>query len=371
MQKIIKKIENVFRNNKKINIFYLFLFVILFVILFVMYSLFIRKNIENFDAESAISSTLSSSSSSSNIQQKYNYLEPIPPNTIWSSDTQTSFVNKWNSVHDLSGNNALTTGELQMNPFPIMSYATETEAEYYIQNGNWPYDDFVNNYIQTDASNVSTQEIQMYQSAWPNRFFYINFVAPNVVPFYKTLLSFEFNYTNKANNNQWYQCQNGNLYTGLGDASGNLNWNDMSLNTDYTFFENNITNFKFTNQPCNPCSIFTINDPQAHSLIDLYDSSANTCKFTVGTNPDDFNVYTGQPLSVSTTTFKTSGTTVDNSSTTDNTDSGTSNTTTNTTSPDANTTSPDTNTTSPDANTTSSSSTSFLSRFFKKMSELF
>jgi hypothetical protein len=80
---------------------------------------------------------------------EYQYLAPLPSGSTWSPTTISQFVTKYNNVNNLTGKSAMTTDGA-----PTMSFwALEEEAQYYIQNGNFPYDSYVANYL-TQNPNV-------------------------------------------------------------------------------------------------------------------------------------------------------------------------------------------------------------------------
>ena len=91
---------------------------------------------------------------------QYQYLAPDPSGNSWDQDTINQFMNKYNSINDLSGNNALDSSDFQPNSF-WFNNALEEEAQYYIQNGNWPY-----------CSYVTKNLIPSIQKLYPNRVVY-------------------------------------------------------------------------------------------------------------------------------------------------------------------------------------------------------
>lgn len=91
---------------------------------------------------------------------QYQYLAPDPSGNTWSSDTITQFISKYNTVNDLSGNNAIDNSDFSAGGF-FMENATEPEAQSYVQNGKWPYDSY-----------VTTNLIPTIQKKFPNRFVY-------------------------------------------------------------------------------------------------------------------------------------------------------------------------------------------------------
>jgi hypothetical protein len=91
---------------------------------------------------------------------QYQYLAPDPSGNTWSADTITQFTAKYNTVNDLSGNKAIDSSDFSAGSF-FTENATEQEAQYYVQNGKWPYDSY-----------VTTNLIPTIQKKFPNRFVY-------------------------------------------------------------------------------------------------------------------------------------------------------------------------------------------------------
>jgi hypothetical protein len=135
---------------------------------------------------------------SSSIGQ-YDYLAPPPskgPNLDLekikiSDDVWNAFISKWNSIHcptgtgqkcakaDDANNKIIVTGHLAV---------TEPELQYFAQNGYYPYNGYVTNYI-TDNPTIFTKSAQKdpsgnpytmssAQQNYPNRFFFLLFIMP-------------------------------------------------------------------------------------------------------------------------------------------------------------------------------------------------
>jgi len=95
------------------------------------------------------------------LTNQYEYLAPDPSgNTSWSQDTINQFIIKYNTVNDLSGNNAMSNNDFQSGSM-WLSNVSEEEANYYIQNGKWPYNQYVTNNLMPSL-----------QKRWPNRLTY-------------------------------------------------------------------------------------------------------------------------------------------------------------------------------------------------------
>jgi hypothetical protein len=113
----------------------------------------------------------------------YDYLAPLPTNNSWSDATWKDFVTVHNTIYCPSGKGP----DCIRNPIQphvkdfFYKIATEPEAQYYIQNGKWPY----NNYVATYASKHplpgpggKIANISDIQRHVPNRYYYGAIISP-------------------------------------------------------------------------------------------------------------------------------------------------------------------------------------------------
>ena len=87
---------------------------------------------------------------------KYSYLPPIVPDTKWSQDIITKFVDRYNKNLDEKSEfkmNAVTFATDRISN-TIMTDALEEEAKYYIENGNWPYGYYVSDYLNNNPTAI-------------------------------------------------------------------------------------------------------------------------------------------------------------------------------------------------------------------------
>lgn len=282
-------LSKLWKSNKKIIVGIL---VFLFVCVILAY-LSGSRLVENFDLGSFSTDSLSSSlSGTSSISSEYENLAPIPPGTVWSDATQNAYVDKYNIVNNLSGDQMMTKDKLSTISLPgfanWMAMVSEKEAQHYIDNGVFPWDDYVSNFIKNDPELSKSADAQNLQTMWPNRLVYVMMVEPKTVPILQFLNKIWTGLYNESENNQFWKCTGGILQTKNGSDGQD------TTTTDYSFFEKNVKDFQFTNGTCNPCAIpSTKMDPGKHSHIDVYNSPNNQCKFTVGTNPEAYNIFTG------------------------------------------------------------------------------
>jgi len=286
MNKIFSFFSKLWKSNKKI---FTVVLVFLFICVILAY-LSGSRLVENFDFGSLASSVPGSTSS---IPTEYENLAPIPPGTVWSDETQNAFVDKYNITNHLTGDQMLTKEKLSTVPYfsftNWMTMASEKEAKYYVDNGILPWDDYVTNFMKNDPDiSKSPALLDLLPKAWPNRVAYKIFVTPKTVPLPQFLSKVWVPNYNEAENNQFWKCEGGILTTKNGSDG------QESATTDYSFFEKNIKDFQFTNGTCNPCAIpSTKIEGGLNTPIDFYNSPNNQCKFTVGTNPEAYNIFTG------------------------------------------------------------------------------
>lgn len=92
---------------------------------------------------------------------QYQYLAPDPSGNTWDTITIQNFVKKYNQVNDLSGNTAINAVDFKPNSSFFMENASVAEAQYYAQNGKWPY-----------CSYLTDNLIPNLQKLFPNRLVY-------------------------------------------------------------------------------------------------------------------------------------------------------------------------------------------------------
>jgi len=112
---------------------------------------------------------------------EYQYLAPPPSGNTWSQTTLSQFVAKFNAVNNLVGTDneqfvSTLNGQIWQN-------ALEEEAQYYIQNGKWPYDSYMTNYVSQNPNlfveanspygNINASNVMQIYS---NRYCYGNFI---------------------------------------------------------------------------------------------------------------------------------------------------------------------------------------------------
>jgi hypothetical protein len=114
------------------------------------------------------------------VMGKYDYLAPIP-NLSWGQITIQKFVDKYNEM----GYNQLDSGTFTTDKkgMLFMNYALEEEGLYYIQNGRWPYNEYVTNYLKSNSipkglnvDNVPITKDNIDQF-YPNRYVYMSFIS--------------------------------------------------------------------------------------------------------------------------------------------------------------------------------------------------
>jgi hypothetical protein len=101
---------------------------------------------------------------------EYEYLAPIPPNNSWSEETINQFTSKYLSVFP-----EVTS----INAKDYEPMALEKEAHYYIQNGMFPLDTYIKNFLsQNTMSNGEKYNPTLIAQTYPNRYVYEVLIAP-------------------------------------------------------------------------------------------------------------------------------------------------------------------------------------------------
>ena len=266
-----------------------------------------NKTLEGF----SLGSPASSSSSATN--SDYDYLSPLPADNTWSEETQKNFIKKFND-NLLSRDPSATLintpnykgffGDLN-----YLSLASEAEANYYVENGKWLWDNYINNYydnlIATSPAQNRTgmRNFQaMFQEYLPNRSIY-KLLATTTLPQTTILSSLNPNIGGGLVlpiQNQYLTCKSANKgVTKLPDGSnliipadGVYPYVSSSKNTiaygaytiDYSIFES-IPGLTFDGSACNICQTPNFN----------YFDPSNNCSFSIKT-PEAYNVYLGNNI---------------------------------------------------------------------------
>lgn len=273
----MKNIFSVFQNKK---IQFLFILLVLILVLGLTY-----KITEGFDMGSFDTSL--GTSTVKDIPEQYKYLAPLPEGSVWTPEFQDKYVSKQNmKKEDLTTPNPFFGGKT------IMEVASQKEAEYFLENGLWPYDEYVTNYLLKEANPPSTAtQLEDTRKHFPNRAMY-KLISLQTVPQMKMLYQIgNYMSENKLPNGKSWKCtKDGELQTK--EEGGSL-----VASSDYSFFPNNITGFSYEGDPCNVCNITKLAWSKG-GVIDYqktYDSLENTCKFKMsGEVPEAYNVYIGK-----------------------------------------------------------------------------
>jgi hypothetical protein len=216
-----------------------------------------------------------------------------------------------------------------------MSLASEIEANYYVENGKWPWDNYINNFYSKiiskatpEGQKMMTNFIAMLQQIYPNRLIYKQ-IGGATLPQSTILSSLNPNTGNGLvlpSNNQYLTCKTANQgATQLPDgtnliipANGLYPFVSSSKNTvangaytlDYTIFES-IPGLTFDGSACNICQTPNFN----------YFDPSNNCMFSIKT-PEAYNVYSG--ANIKSTPASTSSSSSDTSSSPSDTQSSSS-----------------------------------------------
>lgn len=274
----MSNIFSLFQNKK---ILFLLVLLVLVLVLSLTY-----KITEGFDMGSFDTSL--GTSTAKDIPEQYKYLAPLPEGSVWTPEFQDKYIGAKNmKKEDLTVKSPLYGGK------SLMEVASQKEAEYFLENGLWPYDDYVTNYLLKEwTPPQSATQIEQTRKMMPNRVIY-NMISLQTVPQMKMLYQIG-NYMggeNKLPNGKSWKCtKDGELQTK--EEGGSL-----TASTDYSFFPNNITGFSYEGDPCNVCDITKIawSKGGAVDYNAAYNSLENRCKFKMsGEIPEAYNVYIGK-----------------------------------------------------------------------------
>ena len=214
--------------------------------------------------------------------EEYKYLEKLPENNTWGPEIQNGYKLKIKQVRpDLrdASDETLTTMVKDQ-----MKTASEDEAKYFIQNSNWPWDNYVINSITslketTTNPIVKNVNISEAQKTTPNRVAYALYVAQDTTP--------QLKLTQQLNTTGYNITDNENLKC-VNNAPNLHNTNSSTETTgesplDSTIFEK-ITGLKFDSTACNICDGANIMN--------------GSCSFSMENQqtPEAFNIYTGKLL---------------------------------------------------------------------------
>ena len=286
-------------NNKKIH----FLFILFLCILFSSFFVSYFKLSEGFSLSSVSQPT---------IPKEYEYLKPITD--TWSINTQLKFVDKMNPKKESTGVQIewlSTTGTgspfgAWFYPDGMMKWITEEEALYYIDNGMFPYDDYVTNYLtKIKDPPMSQTDLDNNKKILSNRSVYANVVLQNTYPGGKLISEMGSGQGGETPTDTW-TCRFGQLLL----RAKNDPAAQQKESTDYSFFTKNIPGFEFQGgEPCNPCEFATLpvpKDVSPFNFVGRYNSPDNKCKFTVpGVVPEAYNIYMGNYGALSSASSKT------------------------------------------------------------------
>ena len=288
---------NLFKNKQ-----FIWLFIALVIILLVGL-VFTNGNMEGFDLGSMDPSTVGSGSKS--IPEQYQYLAPLPDGYAWSTEMQDKFIAylKKQDPNSSIDKTFLTTVSPMYGNKTLMQMASEEEVQYYLDNdGQWPWDEYIVNFLTTKNPPVTTADINQYRKQMPNRLIYKMSIENQTVPQVKMINdlwgSGFFNQIQGENDKKWY-CE----FVSNGQQSQDhydfkvVSGGETNALTDYATIPDIIKDFSFEGDPCNICNIRSIrlDDGKPHTFEDMYNSDQNKCKFKMaGDIPEAYNIYIGK-----------------------------------------------------------------------------
>jgi hypothetical protein len=309
----------------------------LFFILLIIFSVF-NKSIEAFSFGSLTSgSSESATPSPSTEDSQYKYLAPLPPDNTWSQDIQNAFVTKFNSMLLAQDPSATLITSPTTKQFNYMLIASEEEAKYFIDNGVWPWDNYVNNIINKIKESVDENTkkllefvINIWSKTVPNREVFKMLISSQLPQ--NTILSSLNPSTGTGiniNGTQYLTCKSGEGTIKQPDGTNIVfpsnglypyilpykTATNGSYTLDYSTFEK-IPGFTFDSSACNICQTPNFN----------YLDPSNNCFFSINT-PEAYNIYSGSNLKSSPSSTSTTSPSTSTTSTTTPSTSSTSTTT--------------------------------------------
>jgi hypothetical protein len=120
---------------------------------------------------------------------EFEYLAPIPPDNRWTQDTIDKFVDKYNSVNELSEKEMLKSQMFATNENIFLINALEKEATYFINYGKWPINKYVTEYLNNQKPKHpifgqpipnrtgKVYSIDTLSTMFPKRFLYQIFIS--------------------------------------------------------------------------------------------------------------------------------------------------------------------------------------------------
>jgi|688.fasta_scaffold89734_5 hypothetical protein len=118
---------------------------------------------------------------------EFEYLAPIPPDNTWTQDTIDKFVDKYNSVNEMPEYKMLKSETFANKP---IEFALEKEATYFIDNGKWPINKYVTDYLTNQKPQPpifgqaipnrpgKVYSLETLSTMFPSRFIYELLIAP-------------------------------------------------------------------------------------------------------------------------------------------------------------------------------------------------
>jgi len=272
------------------------LFLFVFLLFIILIGLLFSKNVmDGFEIGAPTIGTppiseLTSPNIKKDIPEEYKFLAPIPDGSVWTPEIQDAFVTSQQKRDPNFTTETLKTPIIGNKTW--MQWASQEEAQYFVDNKKWPYNEYITNYITDNPKflgNGNAVTADQLSPQVPNRMVYGFYIAPQTVPqlkFFNQL--FSLNFPHEAENSKFWQCTtNGTLQTKDGENGS------MADNSDSSFFQSNIAGFSFTGEPCNACAIPQIKIGGTYTFQDIYNSNQNTCKFTISGDTEAYKVYTG------------------------------------------------------------------------------
>ena len=147
INKIKNNIKNIIKNITK-NKYILFLILILTIIIIIIILMYFFKKYEGF-------------STKKQIIDDYDFLEPPSKHNFFNDKLISDFINSYN----INAKKASTTVQLPVKitkPYQdddtvkyLQTTVTSHELKHYIKDGNWPYNDYVDNWLNNDKSEIN------------------------------------------------------------------------------------------------------------------------------------------------------------------------------------------------------------------------